>query len=378
MAKLFEKTSIGALDLQNRSVRSATWSGLGDNRGYVTEPAIDFYRRLGGGGIGLIITGYQYVLPNGIQLPFMVGNYEDEQTEGLSKIAQIVHEQRGKVIPQIVHAGARANPKLFLKDEEVWAPSALPDPVTGHTPHELTKREILKLIDAYAAAAVRSLRAGFDGVQLHGAHGYGINQFLSPIWNQRSDAYGGNRKNRYRFLGEVIEAIRGAVGNDFPLMIKLTAHDFVERGFVPSDAVEIARRLADDGIDAIEVSGGNPASPNNLGPVRGHIKSEEDEAYFAEFAAQIKQSVRIPIITVGGIRSLSTIDKILADGKADYVAMSRPFVREPHLINRWKSGDTRKSSCMSCGGCFETGAKGMGISCKIEREKSNKEAKNNE
>ncbi|MGO9118817.1 MAG: NADH:flavin oxidoreductase [Desulfomonilaceae bacterium] len=378
MAKLFEKTSIGALDLLNRSIRSATWSGLGDSRGYVTDAAIDFYQRLGAGGIGLIITGYQYVLPNGIQLPYMIGNYEDEQTEGLSKIAQAVHEQGGKVVPQIVHAGARANPKLFLKDEEVWAPSAIPDPQTGQVPHELSKQQILKLIDAYAAAAARSLRAGFDGVQLHGAHGYGINQFLSPIWNQRNDAYGGDLKKRYRFLGELIEAARGAVGNDFPLMIKLTAHDFVEGGFVPSDSVEIARRLADDGIDAIEVSGGNAASPSNFGPVRGKIKNEEDEAYFAEFAAKIKQSVKIPIITVGGIRSVSTIDKILADGKADYISMSRPFIREPHLINRWKSGDTRKSSCMSCGDCFETGVKGMGISCKIEREKRNKEAKKNE
>jgi 2,4-dienoyl-CoA reductase-like NADH-dependent reductase (Old Yellow Enzyme family) len=373
MAKLFEKTAIGALDLLNRSVRSATWAGLGDDRGYVTDRATDFYRRLAKGGIGLIVTGYQYVLPNGMQLPYMVGNYEDEQTEGLSKIAQVVHEERGKVIPQIVHAGARANPKLLPKGEEIWAPSAIPDPVTGHTPHEVTKQEILRLVDAYAGAAARSLKAGFDGVQLHGAHGYGINQFLSPIWNQRSDAYGGNLKNRYRFLGEVIEAVRGAVGNDFPLLIKLTAHDFVERGLVPADAVEISRRLADDGIDAIEVSGGSQASPNNLGPVRGHIKSEDDEAYFADLAAQIKDSVKIPIITVGGIRSISTIDKILADGKADYVAMARPFIREPHLINRWKSGDTQKSTCISCGGCFETGVKGIGISCKAEREKSDKE-----
>jgi len=377
MARLFEKTSIRTLDLANRSIRSATWTGLGDKRGYVTDRAIEFYRRLGAGGIGLIITGYQYILSNGMQLPHMIGNYEEGQTEGLSKIAQAVHEEGGKVIPQIVHTGARANSELFLNDEQVWAPSAIPDLVTGQTPHELTKQEILKLIDAYAAAATRSLHAGFDGVQLHGAHGYGINQFLSPIWNQRNDAYGGDTKKRYRFLGEVVEAVRGAVGNDFPLMIKLTAHDFVERGFVLSDAVVIARRLAEDGIDAIEVSGGSAASPSNLGPVRGKIKNEEDEAYFVDFAAQIKQSVKIPVITVGGIRSLSTIDKILADGQADYVAMSRPFIREPHLINRWKSGDIRKSSCMSCGGCFETGIKGLGISCKMEREKD-KEVKKKE
>ncbi len=368
--ELFEKTSINGLDLVNRSVRSATWSGVGDDRGYVTERAINFYRKLAGGGIGLIITGYQYVLPNGIQLPYMIGVYEDDQIQGLSNLAQTVHQEGGRIVAQIVHAGARANPQLFSSGAEVWAPSGIPDPVTGNTPHEVSKREVLRLVEAYAAAASRLSKAGFDGVQLHAAHGYGINQFLSPIWNRRSDGYGGSLKNRYRFLAEAMEAIRGSVGGDFPVLIKMTGHDFIDGGLVLRDTIEIARRLADDGIDAIEVSGGNPASKNNLGPVRPNIKNEDDEAYFAEFAAQVKNSVKIPIITVGGIRSISTVDKIFEDGKADYVAMARPFIREPHLINRWKSGDTRKSLCMSCGGCFETGMKGMGISCKMEREKN--------
>ena len=220
----------------------------------------------------------------------------------------------------------------------------------GKTPHEATKEEIRHLVEAYAAAALRSRNAGFDGVQLHGAHGYGINQFLSPAWNRRGDAYGGNAKNRYRFLGEVMEAVKGAVGDDFPVLIKLSGHDYLEKGLVPQDTVEIGRYLNEDGIAAIEVSGGNSDSPDNLGPVRRKINKEEDESYFADLSLAMKHAVKVPVITVGGVRSLKTISDLLDGGKADYVAMSRPFIREPYLIERWLSGDTAKASCVSCNG----------------------------
>jgi 2,4-dienoyl-CoA reductase-like NADH-dependent reductase (Old Yellow Enzyme family) len=366
--ELFEKTWIKSIELSNRAIRSATWSGVGDERGYVTEKAVEFYRELARGDIGLIVTGYQYVLPNGRQLLYAIGNYEDGQIEGLSRLADAVHAEGGAIVPQIVHCGVRANKNLFVEDGEIWGPSAIPDPVIGIVPKEVNRSEITQLIDAYAAAAERALRSRFDGVQLHGAHGYGINQFLSPLWNQRGDAYGGNLKKRYRFLGEVLEAVRGAVGDDFPVLIKLTGADFAEGGLVPEDCREIARRLADDGIDGIEVSGGSPASPKNMGPLRMKIRSEADEAYFAGLAAAIRESVNVPVITVGGIRTVKTIERILGERKADYVAMSRPFVREPHLLNRWKSGDLEGAACISCGRCFETGMKGIGISCKVARE----------
>jgi len=314
-------------------------------------------------------------MTNGIQLPTMIGNYADDQVEGLSRLSKAVHAGGGKVVAQIVHAGARGNTDRFREGDEVWAPSAIPDPTTGRIPKEVTKADIHRLAEAYAAAAERSKRAGFDGVQLHGAHGYGINQFLSAAWNKRGDSYGGKIAARYRFLGEVMEATRGAVGDDFPIMIKLSGHDYLEGGLVPEESLEVARRLADDGIDAIEVSGGSLASPKGLGPGRPNILKEEDEAYFASLAASIKEAVAVPIMTVGGIRSLKTIGDVLSEGKADYVAMSRPFIREPHLIKRWKSGDTERSKCISCGGCFETGLKGLGISCKVERRLKEKEQK---
>lgn len=369
MPELFEKTWIKSLELSNRAVRSATWTGLGDDRGYVTDRAVEFYRELARGDIGLIITGYQYVLPNGRQLRSMIGNYEDGQVEGLSRLADAVHAEAGTIAAQIVHCGVTADRKLFREDEEVWGPSPIPDPVTGFVPKEVTRSEITQLVEAYAAAAARALQSGFDGVQLHGAHGYGIGQFLSGLWNRRGDAYGGSLKNRYRFLGEVLEAVRGAVGDDFPVLIKLNGADFAERGLVPEESVEIARRLADDGIDAIEVSGGTPASPKNMGTVRTKIRTEEDEAYFADLAASIKEKVNVPVITVGGIRSVKTIDRILKERQADYVAMSRPFIREPHLLNRWKSGDRERAACISCTGCFESGIQGIGISCKVVRER---------
>jgi 2,4-dienoyl-CoA reductase-like NADH-dependent reductase (Old Yellow Enzyme family) len=375
MPELFERTFIGSLEMENRAVRSATWSGVGDERGYVTERATEFYSELARGQIGLIVTGYQYVMTNGIQLPYMIGNYEDGQVEGLSRLAAAVHAQGGKVIPQIVHTGLRANPKLFRDGDELWAPSALPGPDTGAMAVEATREQILQLVEAFAAAARRAKDAGFDGVQLHGAHGYAINQFLSPAWNQRGDGYGGDLNKRYRFLGEVMEATRAAVGDDFPVLIKLSGHDFLEQGLFPEDAIKIAQRLADDGIAAIEVSGGSSSSPKHFQPARKDVRESKDEAYLVDVAAAVKAAVSVPVITVGGIRSLKTIATVLTERKADYVAMARSFVREPHLIKRWQNGETRRATCISCNGCFETGVKGLGISCKVDRKLKELEAK---
>jgi len=175
MARLFEKTAIKSLELENRSVRSATWYGVGDRKGYVTERAIELYSNLASGGVGLIITGFQYVMTNGIGMPYQIGNYSDDLLEGLTRLVGAVHSRGGKALAQLVHCGAKANPQLFQEEGEIWGPSALPDPVTGNVPKEMTQHDITQAIEAYAAAASRTKKAGFDGVQLHGAHGYGIN-----------------------------------------------------------------------------------------------------------------------------------------------------------------------------------------------------------
>jgi 2,4-dienoyl-CoA reductase-like NADH-dependent reductase (Old Yellow Enzyme family) len=367
MPHLFENTAIKSIELKNRAVRSATWAGVGDRKGYVTDAAMELYGRLAAGGVGLIVTGFQYVMPNGIAAPYQVGNYSDDLLDGLTRMAEAVHSGDGKVVAQLVHTGTKANPQLFWDGWEIWGPSAVPDPLTGKTPKEVTRQEITQLIEAYAGAASRAQRAGFDGIQLHGAHGYGINGFLSAAMNQRSDAYGGDIGKRYRFLGEVMEAVRGAVGKEYPVLIKLSGHDYFERGLVAEESLYVARRLADDGIDAIEVSAGSRASYDGLIPSRPNVRKEEDEGYLAHLAGRFKETVDVPIITVGGIRSPAVISRILSDGQADYVALCRPLIREPGLINRWKSGDLEKSKCISCNGCFETATEGTGVSCKVER-----------
>jgi 2,4-dienoyl-CoA reductase-like NADH-dependent reductase (Old Yellow Enzyme family) len=368
MPEFFEKTCIKSLELDNRSVRSATWSGVADQKGFVTDKAIDFYENLAAGGVGLVVTGFQYVMPNAVAMLYQIGNYGDGQLEGLSRLAGAVHSRGGKVMAQLVHTGARANPKLFFQEGELWGPSAVPDQLTGHAPKEMTQQEITQVVEAYAAAALRSKKAGFDGIQLHGAHGYGINQFLSGATNRRVDGYGGDITRRYRLLGEVMEAVRGSVGKDYPVFIKLSGNDYVQGGLVPEESVYVARRLTEDGIDCIEVSGGNRASANGMIPSRTNIHREADEAYLGQLARRFKERVSVPITTVGGIRSLEVAARILSEGVADYVAFCRPLIREPHLINRWKSGDLRKAACISCNGCFETGLEGAGVVCKAERK----------
>lgn len=369
MAELFEKSLIKSLELPNRAVRSATWSGVADEKGHVTDSAERVYGDLARGGVGLIITGFQYVLPNGVAMPRQVGNYDDGCFEGLKRMADLIHAAGAKVVAQIVHTGAKANPKLFPEPGEIWGASAIKDPQTENMPKEMTVAEIAQVVEAYAAAAARSKKAGFDGVQLHGAHGYGINQFLSAAANKRSDAYGGDIDNRYRILGEVMEAVRGAVGDDFPVMIKLSGADYYQGGLTVEESLQVGRRLGDDGIDAIEVSGGSRASYDGKIPSRKKIKKESDEAYLLDLAAGFKAAVNVPIITVGGVRSPGVIERILSEGKADYVSMCRPLIREPGLVNRWKSGDRAPAKCISCNGCFETTLEGRGVFCKVDAKK---------
>ncbi len=372
MPELFERTTIKSLELDNRFVRSATWSGVGDLKGYVTDRAVEMYTRLADGGVGLIITGFQYVMPNGVAMPYQIGNYADDMCEGLTQWVEAIHAHRGKVVAQLVHTGAKANPDLFFEEGEVWGPSAVPDPLNGRTPKEMSQQEISQVVEAFAAAAARAQKAGFDGIQLHAAHGYGINQFLSAASNRRSDTYGGDIQRRYRFLGEILEAIRGAVGKDYPVFIKLSGNDYFEGGLTQEESLTVGRRLADDGIDCIEVSGGSRASADGMIPSRPNILREREEAYLAQLAKRFKETVPVPIITVGGIRSLSVASRIVDEGLADYVAMCRPFIREPNLIKRWKSEDLRKATCISCNGCFDTGTQGAGVSCAADKSRKDR------
>lgn len=361
MHRTFEPTALNGLRLANRLVRSATWEGLADDDGRVTPPLVELYRELAAGGVGLIISSYLYVEKVGQQSLGQIGADRDDLLPGLGELARAVHERGGRLVGQIVHCGGQADPRRTGLTPV--APSALDSPGYPVTPRELSAAEVERTVGSFAAAAARLRAAGFDGVQLHGAHGYLMAQFLSPLRNRRSDRYGGSLENRARFGLEVYRAVRSAVGDDFPVMIKLNANDFLEGSTTEMDACFLARELAAAGIDAIEVSGGTPGS-GRLGAARPEIREPADEAYFRPQAVAIRRAAPgVPIMLVGGLRSPEVIEDVIATGTAEYVSMSRPLIREPGLPDRWRRGDPERAACISCLGCFGPARKGEGIRC---------------
>lgn len=362
MTKIFEPTDLSGIVLKNRLVRSATWEGLANPDGSVTPALIRTHEELADGGVGLIISSYMYVQRVGKQALGQIGVDSDEMQSGLAELARVVHERNGKIVAQIVHCGGQAD-RTQNGGLQPVAPSAIESPGYAVTPRELSTAEIHEIVDDFATAAVRLKKAGFDGVQLHGAHGYLLAQFLSPLRNRRTDAFGGSLENRARLCLEVYRAVRAAVGPTFPVMIKLNANDFLDGSTTEEDACYLAATLASERIDAIEVSGGTPGS-GKLGAARPNIKEPTDEAYFLPQAEAIRRAApTTPLMLVGGLRSPEVMDEILAVGTTDYFSMSRPLIREPGLPKRWESGDLRRAACISCLGCFGPARKGDGISC---------------
>jgi 2,4-dienoyl-CoA reductase-like NADH-dependent reductase (Old Yellow Enzyme family) len=371
MTDIFEAAEINGMVLKNRLVRSATWEGMCEEDGRPTPKLAGLYGDLARGGVGLIITGYAYVRPEGRQLAGKMGIYCDDFSQEMKRLTDTVHEAGGRICMQLVHAGGQTD--SFHAGRQPLAPSVPERKVYPEEPAELTQPDIEEIVTAFGDAARRAREYGFDAVQLHGAHGYLINQFLSPLLNRRTDKYGGSAENRRRFVLEVYTAVRKAVGLDFPVMIKFSGSDFVDGGFDTEEAVRVALLLDRKGIDAIEVSGGSRASGEERMPVRMNIKSPEQEAYLLPLAARIKEAVNCPVIAVGGFRSREIIEAALKEGKADFISMSRPFIREPDLPKRWQAGDREKSRCVSCSRCFIPGYKKGGIYCVVEkklREKS--------
>lgn len=367
MGRLFDACAIHTITLTNRFVRSATWEGMAAPNGAVTPKLIETMTALAKGGVGLIITSHAYVCPGGQAAPWQLGIYQDEQIEGLQTMTAAVHAAGGKIVAQISHAGYAAVEALTGRTP--LAVSAF-EGLAKSPRREMTPADIEEIMAAYAAAADRAKVSGFDGVQIHAAHGYLLNQSLSPYFNRRRDAYGGSAAHRARFLMDVYHAVRQAVGKDYPVLVKLNSRDFIENGLVLEESLAVADMLVAAGIDAIELSGGMAAS-GKLSPSRAGIHTAEKEAYFREEARALKKRMSVPLILVGGLRSLEVAEGLLAEGTADFISMCRPFIREPGLINRWKSGDRRRAACISDNQCFAPGREGKGIYCvTAEREQS--------
>lgn len=359
MPKLFDNTQLKDLKLVNRFIRSATWEGLADENGDCTPKLVDRMVELTNGSVSMIITGHTYVHPAGQATPWQLGVDKDERIDALSEMTAAVHRGGGRIMMQLAHGGLRAEPQLTN--------TAPLGPSTGEglvkSPgKEMTTTDIHRVVTAFGQAALRAKTAGFDGVQIHAAHGYLLSQFLSPAFNQRGDEYGGTVENRVRIILEVLQNIRQVVGRNYPILIKINSEDFLKNGLPVEDFLEAGGTLENAGIDAIEVSGGTFLS-GRLVPWRKEITFDRDQAYFRKACRSLKKMINLPLILVGGIRSYLLAERLVDEGVMDYIAMSRPFIREPMLIKRWQSGDLRKATCISCNGCFGPARSGRGILC---------------
>ena len=355
MSVLFTPAAIGPVAVPNRFVRSATHDYMADDGGNVTDAQIALYARLAEGEVGLIVTGHAHVQPSGQASPRQMGVFDDGFVAGLARIPAAVHRFPSKVFLQIAHAGRQT--KARLCGGVPVSPSAVHDPVSKVTPRELTDGEVRAVIADFVSAAARAKRAGFDGVQLHAAHGYLLSSFLSPHTNRRTDAWGGPVENRVRALLEILRGIKAVCGREFPAIVKLNATDLLDGGLSVEDAVSVARLLEAEGIDGIEVSGGMAEA--GRGSVWPGLRAEEDEGYFAGYAARVKRAVKVPVSALGGIRTLAVAERIVAEGRADLVSLSRPLIRDPFLVRRFREGLAARSECLSCNGCFNP----RGIRC---------------
>lgn len=368
MNKLFTKTTINGLTLKNRFIRAATWEGLATPEGAVTPKLTDMLVTLAKGGVGLIISSHAYVSKEGQGTPWQLGVYSDKLIPKLRELTLAVHEQGCKIMLQLAHAGEFA--ETGLTGQAAWTVSGS----SGLTTNELkiiSSDDILHIITSYAEAAQRAKSAGFDGVQIHSAHGYLLSQFLSPAFNHRDDRYGGTIENRTRIHCEILEAVRKVVDHNYPVIIKMNCADFIKNGLEAEESLKVAKIFQNAGVDAVEVSGGIIRTGKNS-PSRPGITSQDKEAYFKDYAKEFKSNLMTPLILVGGIKSFETATQIIESNIADYISMSRCLIREPDLIKRWQNGDTRSAECKSDNLCFTPGFEGKGVYCVTREIEENK------
>lgn len=351
MKSLFDKTELAGMRLKNRFIRSATYEGFADEKGHMTEKLFQVYEDLAKGGVGTIITGLTFVRDQEQVYPGQMGIYDDSFIDEYRKLAEMVHRYDARIIVQLASNSAQVSPDGANSGKAAWGPSAVADLAFKNTPKEMTKEEISAVQAAFADGAARAKQAGFDGVQMHVAHGYLLSKFLTPYYNRRTDEYGGNIENRARMVLETYKAIRAKVGPDYPVLIKINSEDFIEQGMTFADCKYVCRKLADLGISAVEISGGTFATQPGKGVIRA--VTPETESYFKPYAAEIAQEIKAPVILVGGNRDVEKLNEVVNQTAIEYISLCRPLIRESDLINRWQK-DTAPAKCTSCNKCFRS------------------------
>ncbi len=355
--RLFTPFHIGGLAVRNRFVRSATHEGLADEAGFYTKALSDVLTLLAQHEVGLIIPGHAFVSPEGRASKFQASAASDDVIPHWRKVVDRVHSCGAKMALQLAHAGGNT------AAVGAAGPSAFAQAPGKPECRELSAADIERLQTAFAAAAVRGKEAGFDAVQIHAAHGYLLSQFLSPCYNRRTDSYGGSLANRARMLYEVYDAVRSAVGREFPVLVKINSADFAEGGFSPEECIEVCLELEKRGLNAVELSGGIPPAGPGLSPIRLEDVRDGGKVYYEDTARRLKAVSGIPVILVGGIRYPEKALSLVESGACDMISLSRPLIREPGLLCRWLAGDGIRSACVSCNACFRPIITGRGVYC---------------
>jgi len=358
MSKIFTSFKIKNLELKNRLIRSATTSYWSDEDGVLRAPILEYYDALAKGGLGFIVKGHSYVLENGKAHTGQSGLTNEKHLPKMKELTKIVHSYDIPIIAQINHAGSVGKADRItasMYKTENWEA------------REATLDDIQQIIEGFANAADFAIQAGFDGVQIHGAHGYLVSQFLSDRINKREDKYGGPLENRARLLLDIYDAVKKKIGNAPIVAVKMNCDDFVsEGGITIKESVVIANWLDEKGIDLIEISGGGPEQNRDIRKTRAKPKEKSPyyEANFAGHAEKIRKTVpSVPLALVDGIRNVSTMNAILDCNLADLISMSKPLINEPDLPNKLKKGQ-QKASCIDCRECLSSERFGkMMLSC---------------
>jgi 2,4-dienoyl-CoA reductase-like NADH-dependent reductase (Old Yellow Enzyme family)/thioredoxin reductase len=357
---LFSPISINSLTLKNRIVMPPMCTAYATIGGAVTDRIVSYYTERAKGGVGLIDVEYTYVAWEGKIHEHMLGIYDDRLIPGLKRLTDAVHAAGAKVAIQLSHGGKRARSDVI--GSLPCAPSPIPSPA-GEMPRELTLAEIEEIIDAFISAAGRAKKAGFNAIMLHMAHGYLIHQFLSPYTNRRSDGYGGDLDGRARLALEILRGVRQEVGKDFPITCRFCGDEYLKGGIDQKMAIEIAKLLEANGMDAIEVSFGSPDSTQPSGPRPPNVPM----GFLADVSHAIKKVVSIPVGVVGRIHHPRVAEAILQERKADLIAVGRGLIADPYWPQKALDGRTGEiCPCISCNeGCADRMYNQLDVSCTV-------------
>ena len=386
---LFTPINLGNIQIKNRFIQSATYEVMAAETGEVSDKLIKRYQRLAKGEVGLIIPGYMYVHPLGRSYKHQTGIHNDAMIPGLRRLVETVHKEGAKIVFQLAHAG-RQTTKSMIGETPLGPSSSGRNPITFIKPKEMRADQIEEVIQAFALATNRAVETGVDGIQLHAAHGYLINQFISPFFNHRKDDWGSSDANRFRFLKEVLSEVKKVLPQGMPVFVKLNTHDYTPReGITPSLAVTYARWLAELAIDGLEISCGSPVY-SFMNMCRGDVPVKElvnslpfwkkplgklmlrsmvgkynfEGGYNIEAAKMIKPVLgKTPLFLVGGLRQVAEMEDVLEKKYADCISMSRPFIREPFIVKKIKEGNATAVACVSCNRCLAAVTHNIPVQC---------------